>query len=80
MGSASTIERNVVDSKAMEKSGDQRVDVNDVTLVWGNASRWKATLRGESERRHLALPIAERLRRALELVQRAPHGRDRART
>ena len=63
----------------MEKSGDHRVDVDDVTLVWGNPSRWKATLRDESTRHHLELPIAERLQRALELVQRTRDGRDRAR-
>jgi hypothetical protein len=54
---------------------EQRVDVAGTTLVWGNASRWKASLREESERRHLDLPIAERLRRALSLVQ--PHTQER---
>lgn len=46
----------------------RRVDVGDVTLVWGDASRGKAELRSESVRKHLELPIAERLRIALSLV------------
>jgi hypothetical protein len=52
------------------KSGppERRIDVGNVTLVWGDRSRWKAELRDESLRRHLARPIAERLRAALSLV------------
>ena len=45
-----------------------RVDVGDVTLIWGDRTRAKAELRSESLQRHLALPLEERLRAALELV------------
>lgn len=48
--------------------GDRRIDVGDVTLVWGAGSRWKARLREESRERHLERPVGERLRAALELV------------
>jgi hypothetical protein len=52
----------------------RRIDVGDVTLAWGDRSRWKAELRSESARRHLELPLPERLRAALRLVvpRRAP--------
>lgn len=52
------------------KSGrpERRIDVGDVTLLWGDRSRWKAQLRDESLRRHLSQPINERLRIALSLV------------
>jgi hypothetical protein len=48
----------------------QRIDVGDVTLVWGDRARWKAALREESRARHMQKPIGERLRAALELVRR----------
>jgi hypothetical protein len=54
---------------------ERRLDVPGVTLLWGDASQWKAVLREESERRHLDLPLDERLRRAVALV--LPRGRDR---
>jgi hypothetical protein len=47
---------------------DRRVDVGGVTLVWGERSRWKATFRDESLKRHLERPVAERLRAAFSLV------------
>jgi hypothetical protein len=46
----------------------RRVDVGEITLAWGDRTRWKAELRDESLRRHLALPVAERLRLAFSLV------------
>lgn len=46
----------------------RRVDVGDVTLVWGDAARGKAALRSESLEQHLERPLAERLRVALSLV------------
>jgi hypothetical protein len=42
-----------------------------VTLAWGNATEWKAELRDEALERHLALPLSERLRRALLMLQLA---------
>jgi len=63
----------------MAGRSDERVDVEGATLVWGDASRWKATLRDESERRHLELPLGERLRRALALVQRHERADERSR-
>lgn len=51
---------------------ERRIDVGEVSLTWGNPSQWKRTLRAESDRRHLAQPIAERLRAALALVIRRP--------
>jgi hypothetical protein len=54
---------------------DARVDVGETTVVWGNASRWKATLRDEAQRHYLALPLSERVRRALSMV--LPRGVDR---
>jgi hypothetical protein len=62
----------------MTIGSERRLDMPDATLVWGNASRWKATLRDEAERRHLELPLSERLRRALALV--LPRVGDRERT
>jgi hypothetical protein len=47
---------------------ERRVDVGDVTLTWGDATRWKARLRDESTQRHVDLPIGERLRAALSMV------------
>lgn len=52
-----------------------RIDVQGITLAWGNAARWKAELRDESLRRHLARPPAERLRIALEMIRRRSAGR-----
>jgi hypothetical protein len=49
-------------------TSDRRVDIGGITLAWGDRSRWKAQLRDESLQRHLALPVAERLRVALSLV------------
>ncbi len=46
----------------------QRIDIEGITLVWGDRARWKAELRSESARRHLGLPIHERLLAALQLV------------
>jgi len=48
---------------------DERLDVGDISLLWGDRTRWKARLREESVRRHLALPVGERLRIALSLVR-----------
>ncbi len=54
----------------------RRVDIGDVTLMWGNPAECKAELRAESLKKHLAKPIAERLLVALSLVRRRPtHGR-----
>lgn len=47
---------------------DRRIDVGDVTLVWGDKTRWKARLRDEAWRQHLARPLEQRLRAALALV------------
>jgi hypothetical protein len=47
---------------------DHRIEVDGVTLAWGDATRWKARLREESLRRHLARPIGERLAAALALL------------
>lgn len=47
----------------------RRVDVGDVTLVWGDATHWKAELREASYHAYKALPIEERLRAALSMVQ-----------
>jgi len=52
----------------VKDAANERIEVGDVTLVWGDRAGWKAHLRDESLRRHLALPIAERLRVALSLV------------
>jgi hypothetical protein len=38
-------------------------------MAWGNATEWKAKLRDEALERHLALPLSERLRRALLMLQ-----------
>ena len=54
--------------RGMARGWDARVDIGDVTLVWGNASEAKAALRDESLRRHLERPIGERLRIALSMV------------
>jgi hypothetical protein len=59
-----------VTTKPPDDDGLRRVDVDGVTLVWGDRTRAKAMLRAESLRRHLELPIADRLRAALALVQR----------
>lgn len=52
------------------------MDVGDITLLWGDAAVCKASLREESLRRHLSLPLGERLRAALALVRKGPD-RDR---
>ena len=46
----------------------KRIDVGDVTLIWGDAATAKSALREESLQRHLARPIGERLRLALAMV------------
>jgi hypothetical protein len=53
----------------------RRMEVEGKTLLWGDATQWKAELREESVRRHLARPIAERLQAALALVM-SNTGRD----
>jgi hypothetical protein len=63
---------------AMAISSERRLDLPEATLVWGNASRWKATLREEAERGHLERPPSERLRRALDLVLPRVGDRERA--
>lgn len=50
--------------------GKKRIDVDGITLLWGNPAEWKAELREESLRRHLARPPAERLLVALSMVRR----------
>lgn len=54
----------------------RRVDVKvgdiDVTLAWGDPAEIKAAFRDEAEARYRALPLAERLRIALSMVQRRP--------
>lgn len=47
---------------------ERRVDVGDVTLTWGDPTRWKAELRDESRRRYLQRPLAERIEAAFALV------------
>lgn len=54
---------------AVEAAVSRRVDAGEVTLAWGVPARWKAVLRDESLRAHLELPVGERLRAALLLVQ-----------
>ena len=49
-------------------SQSRRVDLGDVTLVWGDRTEWKARLRDERLREHLARPLTERLLAALDLV------------
>ncbi|HUH03593.1 MAG TPA: hypothetical protein VML75_16465 [Kofleriaceae bacterium] len=56
------------------KHGTHRIDIDGVTLVWGDAATWKARLRAESLRRHLDKPVAERLLLALDLVHRRDPG------
>ena len=48
----------------------KRIEVDGITLLWGNPTEWKAELREESLRRHLARPPAERLLAALSMVRR----------
>jgi hypothetical protein len=52
-------------------AANERIEVGDVTLAGGDRTAWKAQLRDESLRRHLALPVAERLRIALSLASPA---------
>jgi hypothetical protein len=59
------------------RTDKKRVQVDGLTLLWGNTVEWKAELRDEALRKHLARPIAERLQAALELV--LPSERDRRR-
>ena len=47
------------------------------TLLWGDRSALKARLREESLKRHLSLPLAERLKAALSLLTRGTPGRAR---
>jgi hypothetical protein len=49
----------------------KRVDIGDVTLVWGDPTAAKALLRDESTRAYLKRPIAERLAIALSMVMRS---------
>jgi hypothetical protein len=65
--SGSNLLRSLGVSDAPEKP-ERRVDIGDVTLVWGDPARWKARLRDESLRAHLSRPIAERLAVALSMV------------
>jgi len=51
----------------MAKS-ERRVEVAGMTLLWGDRTLSKAILREESLETHLARPIEERLRIALQLV------------
>lgn len=50
-------------------STERRLDAEDITLAWGDASTWKARLREESATSWLRRPIAERLRIALEMIR-----------
>lgn len=50
-------------------STERRVDVDDLTLAWGDATAWKSRLREESAKSWLQRPIAERLRIALEMIR-----------
>ena len=61
----------------MAAPSGRRIEVGDTTLVWGNATQWKAALREEAQHRHLDLPVGERLMRALELVLPRDSGRDK---
>lgn len=47
----------------------ERVDLDGVTLIWGDRTEAKAVLRDESVKRHLTLPLGERLRLALSMVR-----------
>lgn len=58
----------------MPNVSTQRLDIQDTTLVWGNAAEAKAQLREESLRAFLALPLAERLRVALSLLVKPSDG------
>ena len=49
----------------------RRIEIDGLTLIWGNRTRNKAKLREESLARHLALPPEERLRVALSLLRPA---------
>lgn len=46
------------------------VDTGELKLAWGDASKWKAYFREQSQRRYLDQPIEERLLVALSLVVR----------
>ncbi len=45
----------------------QRADAHGITAIWGDASLGKRLLREESLRKHLALPLGERLRIGLSM-------------
>lgn len=47
---------------------ERRVEVAGMTLLWGDRTRGKAILREESLEAHLARPLEERLRIALQMV------------
>lgn len=51
-----------------------RVDSQGFTFVWGDPATWKAELRAESWKRHLARSPGERLLAALELIRRDQRG------
>lgn len=53
----------------MAREEKRRVDVDGVTLLWGNAVEWKAAIREES-RLPKDRPLDQRLLAALALVRR----------
>jgi len=54
-----------------------RLELEGITLMWGNPSECKAELREESLRRHLARPMSERLLGALAMIRPSTrNGRD----
>jgi len=46
----------------------ESLEIDGLRLAWGNPSEHKARWREESLRAHLALPVGERLIRALSLL------------
>ncbi len=58
-------------NRSMAERRSFRVDVGEVTLAWGNAVEWKARFREEALQRHLARPVAERLRVAISMLRPA---------
>lgn len=54
----------------MPTRDEKRIDVQGMTLAWGDAARWKARLREESLRAWDEKPLAERLLIALSMVRR----------
>ena len=56
------------DSGMRQPTGQKRIDLERVTLAWGQPAAWKAQLRQESHQRHLERPIGVRLAAALALL------------